>query len=207
MSPRNGLCRRDYFEIPLPASTQWDVAANACERYRPVYEQLLRHAAQGEVLYNGDTYVRILERMGKRAQQKALAEAAAAELAEDPPDEEVKRRERTGLFTSGVVVAREGRHIALYFSGNQHAGENLAKVLQLRAAELAPPIQMSDALSRNDSAEFETIVANCIAHVRRYFVDASANLPAVCRHVLESPKVAYVIDAATKKEHLSANEL
>jgi transposase len=27
----------DYFEIPLPASTQWDVLANASERYRPPY--------------------------------------------------------------------------------------------------------------------------------------------------------------------------
>ncbi|MFO0816381.1 MAG: transposase [Pirellulales bacterium] len=83
---------------------------------------------------------------------------------------------------------------------------NLAKVLQLRAAELAPPIQMSDALSRNVSAEFETIVANCIAHARRYFVDASANFPAECRYVLESLKVAYVVDAAAKKECLSADE-
>ncbi|MFO0816383.1 MAG: hypothetical protein U1A77_00495 [Pirellulales bacterium] len=99
-----------------------------------------------------------------------------------------------------------GRHIALYFSGNQHAGENLAKVLKLREAELAPPIQMSDALSRNVSAEFETIVANCIAHAHRYFVDASANFPAECRHVLESMKVAYVINAAAKKERLSADE-
>lgn len=196
----------DYFEIPLPASTQWDVLANASERYRPPYEYLLRYAAQGDVLYNDDTYVRILERMGKRAKQKALAQAASAELAEDPPDEEKKRRERTGLFTSGVVVARDGRHIALYFSGNQHAGENLAKVLKLRAAELAPPIQMSDALSRNVSPEFETIVANCIAHARRYFVDASANFATECRYVLESLKVAYVVDAAAKKDCLSSDE-
>jgi hypothetical protein len=65
--------------------------------------------------------------------------------------------ERTGVFTSAVVsVVREAggpegapRTIALYFSGRAHAGENLAKVLQQRAAELGPAIQMSDALSRN----------------------------------------------------------
>ena len=34
--------------------------------------------------------------------------------------------QRSGLFTSGIVSTREGRRIALFFSGRQHAGENLA---------------------------------------------------------------------------------
>ena len=41
------------------------------------------------------------------------------------------------------------RRMALYFSGRERAGENLAKVLKQRAAEMSPAIQMSDALSRN----------------------------------------------------------
>ena len=56
--------------------------------------------------------------------------------------------ERTGVFTTGIVSTGE-RKIALYFTGRQHAGENLADVLKRRAAELPPPIQMCDALSRN----------------------------------------------------------
>jgi hypothetical protein len=28
---------------------------------------------------------------------------------------------RTGIFTSGIVSTREGRHIALFFTGRQHA--------------------------------------------------------------------------------------
>ncbi len=85
---------------------------------------------------------------------------------------------------------------------------NLAKVVKLRAAEPTPPNQMSDALSHDVSAEFETIVANtnCIAHAQRYFVDASANFPAECRYILESLKVAYVVDAAAQKGNLSADE-
>ncbi len=38
--------------------------------------------------------------------------------------------ERTGIFTSGVVSTAEGRKIALFFTGRQHAGENLAEVLK-----------------------------------------------------------------------------
>jgi hypothetical protein len=51
-------------------------------------------------------------------------------------------------FGNGAVNCHS-RHIVLYFTGRQHAGENLAGVLAQRAAELPGPIQMCDALSRN----------------------------------------------------------
>ena len=102
--------------------------------------------------------VKILELMGKRAKEQALAE----ESVEDPAQ---KTRERSGLFTSGIVSTGEGRRITLFFSGRQHAGENLKDVLIERAAERAPPIQMCDALARNLPAELETIVAHCLVSV------------------------------------------
>ncbi len=37
------------------------------------------------------------------------------------------------MFTSGIVSTKEGRKIALFFSGRKHAGENLADVLAERA--------------------------------------------------------------------------
>ena len=116
--------------------------------------------------------------MGKRAQQRALAEGSVEGGGQE--------KQRTGLFTSGIVSTREGRRIALFFSGRKHAGENLKDVLIQRAEELAPPIQMCDALSRNLPAELETIVANCLAHGRRQFVEVAEHFPEECRHVLES---------------------
>ena len=86
------------------------------------------------------------------------------------PREGNKAGERSGLFTSGLVALRDGRRVALLFSGRRHAGENLAELLQLRAAELPPPIQMCDALSRNLPGELQTILAHCLAHARRRFV-------------------------------------
>jgi hypothetical protein len=83
------------------------------------------------VLHNDDTTVKILEFMGERDKKEALDDDDMAG--------------RTGLFTSGVVSTREGRRLALFFSGRQHAGENLADVLQRRAEELQRPIQMCDA--------------------------------------------------------------
>jgi transposase len=110
--------------IPLPASTQWEIVEAAASVIAPAHDELIRQAAQGEVLYNDDTSIKILK------------------LAKDSSG-------RTGVFTSGIVATREGRKIALFFSGRKHAGENLTDVLARRAAEIAPPIQMCDALSRN----------------------------------------------------------
>jgi transposase len=61
--------------------------------------------------------------------------------------------------------------------------------LQYRVAELGAPIQTCDALSRNtpklsDSAEI--LLANCLAHGRRQFVEVAANFPEECRYDLET---------------------
>ncbi len=70
------------------------------------------------MLHNDDTTVKILELMGERGRQEARADA------------EGDADERRGLFTTGVVALRDGRRVALFFSGRRHAGENLAQVLK-----------------------------------------------------------------------------
>jgi transposase len=186
-------------EIPLPASTQWDIVRVFAEHVDPVFRELVRQAAQGDVVYNDDTTARILELMGQRA-QAAFAEEAEKDSAEGA---EKKSRERRGLFTSGVVSTREGRKIALFFSGRKHAGENLAKVLTEREKERSVPIQMCDALARNLPQELQTIVAHCLAHARRQFVEVAERFPDECRHVLESLAVVYHNDAIAREKKLS----
>ncbi len=181
-----------HLEIPLPASTQWDIVQAVATNLTPAFEELIRQAAQGDVLHNDDTTVKILELM-KRGRQEALA-SAAGEAAD----------QRRGLFTSGVVALRDGHRVALFFSGHRHAGENLARVLQLRAEELPPPIQMCDALSRNLPGELKTILANCLAHARRQFVDVYDRFPEQCRHLLETLAVVYRNDAVARERELSA---
>jgi len=80
--------------IPLPASTQWDIVNDAAKRIEPVYDELILQAAQGEVVYNDDTTMKILELMGKRAQAKALAEAEGQD--EDAPERAKDTPKRTG---------------------------------------------------------------------------------------------------------------
>ena len=181
--------------IPLPASTQWDIVHAQAKHLEPVYAELLRQGGQGDVVYNDDTTIKILELMGKRGRERALAEESV--------EGGTQEKQRTGLFTSGVVSTREGRRIALFFSGRKHAGENLKDVLSQRARDLAPPIQMCDALSRNLPGELETILANCLAHGRRKFVEVAEHFPEECRHVLEALAVIYRNDAIARKRDLS----
>jgi transposase len=171
--------------VPLPASTQWEIVEEGAELIKPARDQLIREAAQGEVLHNDDTSMTVL----------ALRRAIAAEPGE-----------RTGIFTSGVVSTAEGRKIALFFTGRQHAGENLAEVLKRRAAELPVPIQMSDALSRNAPKPIKLLVAHCLAHGRRQFVKIAPNFPEPCRHVLEALGEVYHQDQLAREQGLSRIE-
>jgi transposase len=171
--------------IPLPASTQWEIVEEAAEVIKPARDELIRQAAQGEVLHNDDTSMKVL------ALRRAIVEEAG---------------ERTGIFTSGVVSTGEGRRIALFFTGRKHAGENLAEVLKRRAAELPVPIQMSDALSRNTPKPIKLLVAHCLAHGRRQFVQITPNFPEPCRHVLEALGEVYHYDQLARQRELSRIE-
>lgn len=183
--------------IPLPASTQWEIVEEVAKIIRPAFDELIRQAAQGEVVSNDDTGMKIL----------ALARASPRRVEEG--EESSSSKERTGLFTSGIVSTRGEQRIALFFTGRRHAGENLAQVLAHRAGELPPPIQVCDALSRNIPKlpeKFQTILGNCNAHARRRFVEVTANFPEECRYVLESFAEVYGYDAQAEELGLSPEE-
>jgi hypothetical protein len=168
-------------------------------RIRPVLSELIRQAAQGDVLYNDDTDMTVLSLLPKEGpgRHDATTPDAAQVDAEISP-------ERTGVFTSGIVATtRDDHRIALYFTGRRHAGENLATVLARRDASLGPPIQMCDALSRNVPKAFEVILANCLSHARRNVVDVTPNFPAECRSVLETLRDVYGYDTQAREQRFS----
>jgi transposase len=178
--------------IPLPAATQWEIVENSGHQLEPALDELIRQAAQGDIFHNDDTGAKVLALTGRRRDQ----------IGSDLPD----RTDRTGVFTSGIVSILPGYRIALFFTGHQHAGENLTAVLKQRASELGRPIQMCDALSRNLPdlpEELQTIVAHCLAHARRQFVDVAGNFPDECLHVLLILKEVYTNDALAKDRGLS----
>jgi transposase len=179
-------------QIPLPASTQWEIVADTAARIQPALAELTRQAAQGELLHNDDTRMTVLD----LRRPGSPHDAADDDLSPD----------RTGIFTSGIVSTREGQRITLFLTGRRHAGENLAHVLAARAADLGPPIQMCDALSRNVPKPLAVILGNCLAHARRRFVEVTPSFPAECRHVLETLRDVYRADADARAQGLSPGE-
>jgi transposase len=172
---------QEHLGMPLPATTQWDLMNAAAKLIRPVLEELIRQAAQGSVMHNDDTSMRILRLTRERGDK------------------------RTGTFTSGIVSIVGAWTIALFFTGWKHAGENIAEVLKQRARELPAPIQMCDALSRNAPRleGVETLMANCLAHGRRQIVEVVDNFPQECRYVLETLGGVYHHDAQAREQELS----
>lgn len=173
--------------IPLPAATQWDIISAAATELTPIHEELIRQAAQGRVLHNDDTSMRVL------ALRKHIDEL-----------QESGETDRTGIFSTGVVsVLEDGHRVALFFTGRQHAGENIEDVLAHRAVELGRPTQMCDGLEHNVPGEFETIVGNCLAHARRKFVAVVNSFPDECRHVIETLRDVYAHDATARRRGMS----
>jgi transposase len=173
--------------IPLPAATQCEIVVEIAVPLQPAFAELKRQAAQGEVVHNDDTAMRVL---------------SLDRDADISP-------ERTGVFTSGLVWIYQERRIALYFTGCKHAGENLAEVLKQRSPDLPPPIQMCDALSRNVPKLPEspaTLVANCTAHSRRNFVKVIPSFPEECRFVLEALGEVYGYDEQARTLGMSVED-
>jgi len=173
--------------VPLPASTQWEIVDAVAKKAAPAYDELILQAAQGDVIHNDDTGNKILSLIKEQLGN----------------DDNFSRK---GMFTSAILSVLDGRKIALFFTGRNHAGENLANVLAKRQSGLDPPIQMCDALSRNLPKELKTILANCLTHARRNFVDLLASFPEQCQYVIEILGKVYKNDQVTKEQKLSAEK-
>ena len=173
------------FGVPMPQSTQWELMAEAARDLEPVGEELLTVAASGELLHNDDTPMRV---------QSLKKEKAAA------------HSERTGIFTTNLISQVGPHQIALFLTGGRHAGENLDLVLKARAAELAKPLHMCDALPCNLSKEFEVLLCHCLPHGRRKFVEVAESFPAECRKVLESLAQVFKQDAEAREQKLEGEQ-
>jgi transposase len=178
--------------IPLPATTPWDIVDESGDQIEPALDELIRQAAPGQIFHNDDTGMKVLTLM-------APARAAPA----------AQSSERKSVSTSSILSVLDGHRIALFFTGHRNAGENLTVVLQQRAAALERPLHMCDALPQNLPdlpPELQMILAHCLTHARRRFVDVAVNFPEECLYVLQALKVVYTNDALTKEQGLSAQE-
>jgi transposase len=161
--------------LPLPDATQWMLAEQVAGSALAVYGYLLRQLAQSHLLHSDDTKARILV---------VLKSERAAH--------------RTGTFTTGIM-GKYGEHwIYAFLSGVLHSGENMERLLAQRDNGLAPPIHMADASTMNTLNDLKVIVACCLAHGTRKFIELHDNFPEECDVVLDLLSKVYEHDAKTK---------
>lgn len=181
--PFHRLARmQQSFGVPLAESVQWERCEAVADALLPIYRHFPRGAAQADVLIGDDTRAQILSCAAENQQRAAAGE-------------------RCGLHTTGLVAQNPAstRHtIVLYRSGRKHTGENVGDLLRLRSAELAPPLQVGDALAANWSHGFPVIAVKCLAHARRQFTDIEDLFPHECAHVRKALAAVYHYDAETK---------
>jgi hypothetical protein len=67
--------------IPLPAATQWDVVEQASGPIWPAFDELVRQAAQGEVMHNDDTGMRNRHRPERPSGPVCSQQASCRKLA------------------------------------------------------------------------------------------------------------------------------
>jgi transposase len=179
--------------VPVPDATQWDQIERVADSGYVVFTHLERLAAQGELIYQDDTRVRILSLIEENRQAQAHAEAMGVVRSED----------RTGMYTTALVVKVGERTICLYYCGRAHAGENLEALLTQRAADRGKPLVMSDALTSNEADEATLIRCHCLAHGRRKFSELEDVFPQECQVVIEALKQVFDHDEHARNEQLS----
>jgi transposase len=186
--------RQAYFQsllgVPLPASTQWELIEEVGGAALLVFPTLERMAANGEIAHIDDTNVKITDVIRHNRTH---------------PD-----KERTGMFTTGILSRTDQRDIAIFYNGTLHAGENMEKLLKKRDVQAKEIIQMCDALSRNIPASFKTILCNCLSHGFRKFNDLKEFYPEPCIRVIELIANVYKNDESaiglTKQQRLEYHQ-
>src|SRR5262249_39476086 len=173
---------------PVSDATQWDQIERVADCVYPVFEQLKTLAAQGEVIYQDDTHVRILSLMAEN--RRTQAEGTSAE--------------RTGMHTTALVAQHGAQTICLYFAGRAHAGENLEALLTHRETDRGKPLVMSDALASNTADEGALIRCHCLAHGRRKFTELEEAFPDECAVVTEALRQVFDHEEEARIQQMSA---
>jgi hypothetical protein len=174
--------------VPVADATQWDQIERVADCAYPVFEQLKTLAAQGEVIYQDDTHVRILSLIAENRRAQADDTSGV----------------RTGMYTTALVVQQGTQTICLYFAGRAHAGENLETLLTHREAEQGKPLVMSDALASNTADEGALIRCHCLAHGRRKFTELEEVFPAECAMVIDALRQVFDHEEEARVQHMSA---
>lgn len=169
---------QEMMGVPLPASNQYERSEIVANAVHPIFLELERQAAKLDVLHTDDTSVKILSLI---KENKLLSE-----------------NERKGMHTTGINARSANFDIALYYSGRRYSGENLSELLKKRPNDLIEPIIMADAEAKNWPVDYVGIIAKCLVHARRQFVNCQPAFEEECGKVINDLGEVYKIENQTK---------
>jgi transposase len=179
------------FGHAIPRTTIWTLCKDMASYLTEPFGVLIEQAAQGEILQNDDTKVKILDLMKENKDAEARGE----------------KLKRTGMFTTGIVSKSQERTVYLFLSSRNHAGENLACLLEMREKWREAPIQVCDASDMNTTlGEHQTEVGGCHDHARRKFFEVKTSFPSSCAYALKEWKQVYHTDKIAKQKKLTPEE-
>jgi transposase len=170
---------------PVSDTEIWNMTRDVANCIEPVFVELCQIAANAECIHNDDTNAKILDLL---------------------KENETKNPERKGIFTTALLAKSDSKQIALFFTGRQHAGENLNDILDGRSEDLPVPIQACDALSRNIPKDHSTQVGYCNAHLRRKFYEIASYWPKECITVVSWFNLIFLYDKHAREKILCPQE-
>jgi hypothetical protein len=165
--------------VKISASSVFDQVEFVCNDVHPVFLAMLQQAANARHYSLDDTTHRILDAKPIEKQVRGSD----------------KTQMRSGVYTSGVIATTADNHSIVLFETNiGHAGEFIDSILQQRAAELAKPILMSDALASNRPSQCAATLSLCNSHARRQFADVVSHFPEEVAHILTRYQAIWTAD-------------
>ncbi len=174
--------RQAYFQsllgVPVPASTQWQLVEGLAGCALPVFSVLEYMAANGSLIHNDDTVLRIVDVIHHNRLNP--------------------NGKRTGMYTTGILSHYKDHKIALFYNSKRHSGENVDRLLAKRDTQLEQALQMCDALSHNVPESFKTILCNCLSHGFRKFDELKEFYPELCLTIIQWLGQVFQHDGASR---------
>lgn len=190
---------QEIMKLPISDSEMWEWTESVALVAFPVHQALFSLAAQGQVIHNDDTTMRVLELMEENRRVAEVVKNSTNEA-----ERKAAKKHRKGIFTTALLSKAEDRQIAFYITGRNHSGENLDDLLQFRNKKLDRPIQACDGSSQNNAKQHMTDVAKCFNHARHNFCELVEMWPNEALTCVEMCNAVFMNDRETK--HMNQEE-
>jgi len=190
--------------VPIAISTLWQQCeAVWSECALMIFAQLSEEAAENSTFYVDDSGAKILEVI-KDNKQKLIEQGSAVSI---NSAKENKSGDKIRACHTTVICSEsnDNKKIILYYTKNSYSGENIVPVLQAKHQKQESHYIkiMSDASNMNiphvsvDILQ-KLIMANCLTHGMRRFVEIEKEYPVECGYFLKEIRAIYAVEREYK---------